>query len=85
MKRKAEGIYLSTKQQGVTCPQDVTSQKIVNVKSDYIQLGTKLCNQLMKQVTKPCHPTVVQFTENPILSNFVAFRFLIPDLPQLPL
>lgn len=85
IKRKAEGIYLSTKQQCITCPQGVTFQNIVNAKSDYIQLGTEHCNQLMEKVTEPCHPAVVQFTENPILSHFITFRFLIPDLPQLPL
>jgi len=85
MKRKTEGIYLSTKRQGVTCPHGFTSQKTVSVKSDYIQLGTEPCNQLMEQATEPCHPAVVLFTENPILSHFVTFRFLIPDLPQLPI
>jgi len=63
MKRKAEGIYLSTKRQGVTCPHGVTSQKTVSIKSNYIQLGTEHCNHLMEQATEPCHPAVVLLTE----------------------
>jgi len=84
MKRKAASIYPSTKRHGVTCPLGVTSQKTVSIKSNYIQLGTEPCNQLMERATEPCHPAVVLFTENPILSHFVTFRFIICDSPQLP-
>jgi len=58
MKRKVEGIYLSTKRQGVTWPHSVTSQKTVSIKSYYIQLGTEPYNQLIERGTEVCHPAV---------------------------
>jgi hypothetical protein len=56
IKRKAEGIYLFTKRHGVT------SQNTVNLKSDYIQLGTVPCHQFMENATEPCHPALAHLT-----------------------